>query len=336
MEEVGKIVVPVGGPYKKKEKALKQSLNMSGLICIGKDRALMISDEGVGLHRLRIDRGSSGPRVSHEAVLDMSVSDDLGAEPELDLEAVAPWGDWLLLVGSHANERKKGGVNPAAHNIWMVDANAVLSDKPLKARRASLDPLFRRWQRLGAALYAQLQCGGVNIEGAAVLGDRLYVGLRSPVREGVDVDPAAFVISTPVKGVMDGDFSDARLHKLSTDEPFIGIRDMETVGSSVLLVTGDSGVGDLETGTTPQCGANINRAESKRPFELRLWTPGKGDRMKPRVRHRFETIPASGKDAAGEPAKVEGIARDPARDDAFFVVYDGSPAVYYLVDRTIL
>lgn len=336
MEEVGRIVVPVGGLYGKAGKALKQSLNMSGLVCIGKDRALMVSDEGVGLHRLHIERTSSGVTVSHEAALSLQLPPDLeGDDTELDLEAVARFGNRLLLVGSHANERKKGGVNPAAHSIWLVEEDALLGDKPIVARRASLDGLFHQWQRIGTGVNAQLQCAGLNVEGATVFQDRLLIGLRSPVRQGLGVRPAAFVISTPVKTVMDGDFSSARLHKLPTGRPFIGIRDMEAVGSSVLVVTGDAGVGDLETGAAPQCGENINRADEDRPFQLRLWHPGDGDRLERKPVHEFDRLDGDPATGSTGPAKVEGIAKDPARDHAYFVVFDGDPRIFHLVDKRL-
>jgi hypothetical protein len=124
---------------------------------------------------------------------------------------------------------------------------------------------------------------------------------------------------------------------------------METVGDTILLVTGDAGVNELENGQVPQCGANINKESRERPFQLRAWKPKNGDLMESRVLFEFpekndnkkkkSKQGKSDKKAKDNPeessrAKVEGVAMVDRKGNtvSLLVVYDGRDEVFYLPD----
>jgi hypothetical protein len=347
----GTIRVPKQPPFAEDDADFEQSHNMSGLFCPNAAGwGLMVADELQGFHRLRVDRNGKTPKVLHDAALTLELpsqdflrsrrltSDDL---QELDLEGIAavggkgPLSGKVIFIGSHANTRNSGKPNAGAHLIAVADVEVLRKSKkkPVPARWASLDPLLRRF--FAWALYSELQCNGINIEGATVFERRLLIGLRSPTETGRQ--RGAYVLSTPLDGLMDEDFSKAELHIVPMSAPSIGIRSMERVGRTVLLVTGDAGVNDLRNGTVPACGSNLNPEKASRPFELVAWRPRSGRRPKALLRfppQEAEEVENGKIQVAASRAKVEGIAvaqRNGSRV-SLFVVYDGSDKVFYLPD----
>jgi hypothetical protein len=343
LDVAGVIKVPKAPPYDKDDDAELQSHNMSGLFCPpDADWCLMVADELRGFHRLKVDRSGKRPKVSHDAALQLSLPsadflDKHGLEQkhlkEFDLEGIAEVGDDVIFVGSHANKRTKGTVNPGAHLVAIADKEALRTKVRIPAKWTSLDEMFKA--KLPGRLNQQLQCGGINIEGATVFNGRLLIGLRSPTQGAADDQkPGAYVISTPMAGLLEEDFSDAELHVLPTSARFIGIRSMETIGDTILLVTGDAGVNELEDDQVPQCGANLNKEDDGRPFQLRAWKPKNGDAMEGKVLFELpdkkDNRKTDGKKRSR--AKVEGIAMADRKGNtvALFVVYDGRDEVFYL------
>jgi hypothetical protein len=347
----GVITVPKEPPYDVGDHAFDQSHNMSGLFCPpGAKWCLMVADELSGLHRFTVRRNGKRPEVVYEAGLDLGLPPDAlltrqkidkTQKIELDLEAIANDGNQVVFVGSHANKRNSGAVNPCAHLVAVADSQKLGSKTKISAQWASLDELLNK--QLPGKLKKQLQCGGINIEGATVLDGMLMIGLRSPTRGGPT--PGAYVISTPFAGLLKEDFSGARLHVLPTEAPFIGIRSMETVDDTVLLVTGDAGVNKLDKDAKRECSTFLNKEDSSRPFQLRAWRPGNGDEMEPSILATFPSKWAQrapnkkkGKKPAARKkrnhAKVEGIAvlSSTASKVSLLVVYDGSDKVFYLPD----
>ncbi|MEQ1953877.1 DUF3616 domain-containing protein [Mesorhizobium yinganensis] len=347
LKEVCIITVPNDPPYHDGNDAIEQSHNMSGLIFLDPDWCVMVADEKRGVHRLRVVRDAKGiPHFLYDAALDLVLPSEtflqnhgIGVEDidklELDLEAVARNGDDILFVGSHANKRKRGQVNPASHLVAIASVSDLRSKSEVPARWASLDGLFGAINVLRDRLNKQLQCGGLNIEGATVFGKNLLIGLRSPTHGTDGNDSGAYVISTSVEKLVDEDFYGATLHVLPTDRPFIGIRSMETVRDAVLVITGDAGVPGLvdKQGNpkVPECGSNLNEEDAGRPFQLRVWKPSTGDAFEPDPIVTFKPVVED--DAEGKPslAKLEAIADDPGSPGAFFILYDGSNKVRHLM-----
>ncbi|MFI0845016.1 hypothetical protein [Mesorhizobium sp. IMUNJ 23232] len=343
LTDVGTVTVPKVAPYDRDDDAFDQSHNLSGLFCPAADWCLTVADEKRGFHRLKVARGADNwPTVSYDSSLDLGEPSKnfikahklKGKLKEFDLEAIASSGDKVIFIGSHANKRNSGNFNSGSHLVAIADVAALKNDNTVAAEWASLDELFNQTDMFPNALGKELQCGGLNVEGATVLGEDLLVGLRSPSRIEGGSEPAAVVISTPLDGVLKEDFSDAKLHILPTGSPFIGIRAMETVGDSLVIVTGDAGVNDLKPKKADDdertCDTNVNKEDPTRRFQLRMWNPAKGDALDPGVLWDFD--PVKDKDVEGNEvaAKLEAVAADPARSGAFFLLFDSSATVRYL------
>ena len=344
LTEVGTIEVPKAPPYEKEDDAFKQSRNMSGLLCPEPDWCLMVADEKRGFHRLKVTRAADGtPSISHDAVLDLGEPSKQFAEAhglkgklkEYDLEAVASIGGKVYFVGSHARKRKSGKYNAGAHLVAVASLADLKSGTQIKAEWACLDKLFQADDVLSKAWDRQLQCGGLNVEGATIFGDELLIGVRSPTQGTDGGNPGCFVVATPVAGLLAEDFSKARRIVLPLEKPFIGIRAMATDKDRVMLIIGDAGVSDLvvddDDEEEPHCTTNENPEDLARRFQLRVWKPAKGDALEPEV---LEFDPVDEIDAEGKSAraKLEAIAVDSARPGAFFILFDGSATVRYLKD----
>jgi hypothetical protein len=335
----GSIDVTPAAPHDTAKKAKKQARNMSGLLCPAADWCLLVSDELLGMHRLRVDRSADVPKLSYDKALTLSqppaellATLGIGELEELDLEALAGSADKVIFIGSHANKRKKGDKNPVSHLVAIADSAALASNAAVPAQWSSLDGLFAGIDELKAALNTPLQCRGINIEGATVFGDELLIGLRSPTVDPDGSKPGAYVVSTPIDGLAGGDFSGAALHPLPLDAPFIGIRSMETIGDKVLIVTGDAGVNDLPHEVLG-CTENINKEDPSRPFQLRVWKPDGGNQLESGVLAEFPPEDAEDPDPEDSgKAKVEGIALAAQAGNAvsLFVVYDGVSKAFRL------
>src|SRR5262245_40212006 len=100
LDSVGTIKVKETAIYDSNKKRLKQSRNMSGLLCPASDWCLLVSDEKIGIHRLKVDREGGAPTVSYDTAISLQkpkqeLLDALHVEDfdEVDLEAVAGVGD---------------------------------------------------------------------------------------------------------------------------------------------------------------------------------------------------------------------------------------------------
>lgn len=342
LPSAGEFAVPREAPYDGRKANFAQRHNLSGLFCPAADWCVAVTDELHGVHRLTVARDAAGlPTLSHDASMDIGeppadVQAKLGLSgslKEFDLEAVAGNAETVLLVGSHARKRKKGTSNAGAHLVAIIPTADLATGGRVEATWTGLDALLGREDMLGAALGAQIQCAGVNIEAATLFGDRLLIGLRAPFGarrgpEGADI-PGALVVSTPLAGLAEGDFSGATKHFLPTDEAFTGIRAMETVGDSVVMITGDAGTSDLEDGAMPHCGRNLNREDPTRAFRLQVWTPDAGDELED-ASLALPDVFDEDIDDERVLAKAEGLGADPGRAGGFFVVYDGSDVVRYV------
>ena len=333
---VGTIKVPASDLYSGDD-AEDQAVNMSGMVCPAPDWCLVASDEARGVHRLKVKRGADGrpTDVLFDAALDLGAPPEAfrtahgltGKLKEFDLEAVASTGDQVFFFGSHAYKRKKGEPNPGSHLVAIASVADLKDNTEVPATWVSLDALFRSDPVLDKVRDKQLQCGGLNIEGATIQDGQVLIGFRIPALGTEGAKPAAYVVSTPLAGFAREDFTGAMPHELGTDTPFIGIRSLETVGDDVLVITGDSGVSDLEDMSKLECDPALNKEDPTRLYQLRVWKPASGDSFAPDPIPPFDAVTED-----GDPAKLEGIAADPGRPGSFFIVYDGSDKIRYLTD----
>lgn len=215
----------------------------SGIACTkgaGTDRrCLVVFDEGTKAQFATLS--ASGLRAAN-VTLDLVTSGE-----ELDAEAAANDGVYTYVVGSHSVKRKSCKPNPASRHVirfkttWTQDA----SGSP-RAEVKELEVTDRLWGLLkarpelahfvGGCLGDQqsttAQAPGINIEGMAARGGRLYFGFRSPSING----------SVPVYSVTaDSLFGDGvpspNIVKLEVGAD-LGIRDMATGATAILLLVG--------------------------------------------------------------------------------------------------
>ncbi|MCJ7799361.1 MAG: DUF3616 domain-containing protein [Polaromonas sp.] len=231
---------------RKKGKKTRQSV--SGIACNLDARqrriCLVAFDEGAQV-------GDKAWTLDAEPVLLRDTAD------ELDAEGAATDGRYFYVTGSHAAQRGDCASNPGSRHVlrFRLDpATGRALRSPAGARvdyadtgrlwaimqaQPALAPHVGERKCLGADApdKAPARAGqqGVNIEGLAVQGGRLYFGFRGPASQGV-----AQVLAVDADALFDAQAvrdPRATLTRLALG-PNRGIRDMVAVRSGLLLLAG--------------------------------------------------------------------------------------------------
>ena len=229
----------------------------------------LVSDETWSLERLTTD--ADGGYAEH-CSYDLSAIFDLPDDNEIDLEALAVRDGWVWLVGSHSLKRKKPRPekDDAAKTIKRLkrierEANRYFlacvpleesSEGPKPVAQSSdgrcaacvrmrkgandLAKALAKDPHVGWSLQVPAKENGLDIEGIAVNGDRVFLGLRGPVLRGM-----AVMIELSVENKGDGRlklrkaFGDKRRYRLHfLDLGGMGIRDMILDGARLLMLIG--------------------------------------------------------------------------------------------------
>ena len=237
-------------------------LNLSAVTRI--DQTMFIAgDEGYSIHRLlQLPDGSWG---RHQA---LPLADLLGlADPaaEIDIEGLAVAESWLWIVGSHACTRQKlakGGNETidlkALAALRPMPARALLARVPLVvdsgghalpvrqdgARIAGLVKQTASGNRIATALarhqllgrFAGLPAkeGGIDIEGIAIAGNRVALGMRGPTLGG-----HAVLLELQIMAKQSGRLTlitDPVVRLLSLEG--LAIRDLKRDGDDLLILSG--------------------------------------------------------------------------------------------------
>jgi hypothetical protein len=170
------------------------------------DHLWLACDEGCRLERLA--RTRDGSSFAQHQVFELAALLDLPAPPdeEADIEGLAVDDRWLWLIGSHAVKRKRPkGKSPAEVARKLLETTRdgnrhLLARVPLKGsalqkkdggRRAAALPATTKSSDLLKAVRSDDHLkpfvdvpgkdNGFDIEGLAVRGGRVWVGLRGPV-----------------------------------------------------------------------------------------------------------------------------------------------------------
>jgi hypothetical protein len=234
-------------------------------------RSLFLAcDETASVERLAMqDDGSFGAHA-HFA-LDGLVDLPGGAEGEMDIEGLCADGGYLWIVGSHSLKRAKpkrdeSGAAGALERMEEVEREAnryFLGRVPLVEEAPGLFAPSRRdgkrraaWARYdahGSALERWIRRdrhlrrfrkvpskeNGFDVEGLAVHGDRVWLGLRGPVLRG-----HAVVLELELKETSGGHLKarridgDRRYRKHLLDTRGLGIRDLRLNGDDLLMLVG--------------------------------------------------------------------------------------------------
>jgi hypothetical protein len=231
----------------------------------------LASDESAGVERLT---ASGEARFAGHRHFRLAEFFDLpgGADQEMDIEGLAAVGGYLWIVGSHALKRSKpkqgeaGGTEAlsALRELVCEPNRFFLGRVPLEEvspgafaparrvgeRRAAClrldgtagglarwirkDPLLARFLRVPA------KENGIDVEGIAVHGERVWLGLRGPVLGGHAV-VLDLVLKAPKAGRLtprrlEPDGRRYRRHLLDTGG--LGVRDLRLQGEDLLLLVG--------------------------------------------------------------------------------------------------
>jgi hypothetical protein len=285
-------------------------------------------DEAAGLERVsRLPDGSFGAHrhIPLGPIFDLPE----GPEAEMDIEGLAASGGYLWIVGSHAVKRRKAdardrhgaaslarlrGTTRAANRCFLgrlpteEEAPGLVTPRPKVGERRAARlgmggrrPGLLRWlakdPHLAPFLDVPAKENGLDIEGLAVLGDRVWLGLRGPVLGG-----HAVVLELDLKQTKRGRLKPRRLtpdgqryRKHLLDTAGLGVRDLRRDGEDLLLLVGPTmalegtahvlrwrgGVQDRAEGLVPadrlERVADLPyRRESDHPEGLDLWPDNGG------------------------------------------------------------
>ncbi|WP_316013928.1 DUF3616 domain-containing protein [Roseobacter sp. HKCCA0434] len=222
-------------------------------------------DETAGVDRLLKTKKGWG-RHEHFSLGEIF---DLPAGPdgEMDIEGLCADDGWLWIVGSHSLTRGSGdlkGISKVYRNanrfflgrvpLKMIDGKPVPVRKHRKRRAACLKlskkgSKLKDWldgdRHLGPFLDLPSKENGLDIEGIAVRGDRVYLGLRGPVLRNFGI-----VVELQVKVTKKGWLKARRIEgkrryaKHVFDTHGQGIRDLAFDGKDLLMLTGTVMAGD--------------------------------------------------------------------------------------------
>ena len=231
---------PTGFPFKDKVRRAA-----SGVACIsrnGTHRCLVVFDEGQKAHFAQLGAGTFDP-LGEPVVLSES-------DGELDAEGATTDGEFHYVVGSHSVKRESCQSNPASRVLIRFKASWPSAAGTLRPRVKGLEQTDRLWMLLKSDAYLgrhvdgclgdglggrpeqESNRPGLNIEGLAASGGRLYFGFRAPSEAGV-----VPVYSVESGALFDGSDPKPRLAKLEVGAG-LGIRDMVAARSAVLLLIG--------------------------------------------------------------------------------------------------
>ena len=225
------------------------------------DALFIAADEQAALSRLVRDgdRWTQSDAVPLGDLLPLAWPDE-----EADIEGLASDGDWLWVVGSHARTRRK----PEKADAETIDlatladlkdtrARCLLARIPLVPDDGGPRPVRRdgerragllKQARKGGPLYRRLRHdpliapftrvpakeGGVDVEGVAVAGTRVALGLRGPV-----IATHAVLLEFRVRAGRTGKLhvaGDVAKRLLALDG--LGIRDLKRHGDDLLILAG--------------------------------------------------------------------------------------------------
>lgn len=278
----------------------ENSLDLSGIAAASGSHCLVGSDESFYIQPGVIERETR--RIRAQRPIPLPIESD-SRKPEIDIEGVAfsLKDQAYYVVGSHGVGKKKADFQPERHSVYKVPVHH--SDGAIRQReiqRASLLPWLERTPALAPFVKRQLQQNGLNIEGLACAGDKLFFGLRAPNKGG-----RALVIEVCPARIFSGPPEPLVVHELLIAEGR-GIREIAAVRDGFLLLTGNASAEASKKIPVTLAPGPDNR------FELLHWN-GRDSRPV-----RIAVLPATG-------GKAEGllVMADTPQQVEVLVIFDG-------------
>jgi hypothetical protein len=194
--------------------------DISGIACLAQNGSsrtcLIINDEDRSGQFVKVGSDGITPTSRVDLITAATEKSAFGSAPtnpacsdkkpsfkDLDGEAVAydPANNYFYVAGSHGCSRKKGKFRTSSFLLVRVPVNAAGEvAKPIEAtyrlsdvlRQGSLSPYFSQPLREQAGTDGEDK-SGLNVEGLAIQGPKLYAGLRAPLIDGKAVIAVAYV-----------------------------------------------------------------------------------------------------------------------------------------------
>ena len=239
-----------------------ESLDLSGIASINGRHCLVASDELTAVQSGHID--GKARRITAGALVPL-MEGLTGAKLEIDIEGVAAAtdGSRYYITGSHGVGKKKGDVQPGRYAVYEVPVDPATGAVLTAAiRKATLRPWLEQSPVFAPYLGQPLQMNGLNIEGLASAGGRLYFGLRGP-----NLDGSGFVLETDAETLFRGDPIQCVVHTLRLGQGR-GVRDLVACRDGFLVVAGNASAEPVK---------KFPLSEAREPdarFQLGWWRPG--------------------------------------------------------------
>jgi hypothetical protein len=243
--------------------------DLSAVARVG-DSLFLACDETASVERLRRLKDGRFGEHQHFALDDL-VDLPAGADGEMDIEGLCTMDGFLWIVGSHSLKRSKpkrdeSDADDALRRMEQVEREPnrhflgriplveeapglfmpIRSDGERQAAWAKFGKktsALTRWvvddPHLGPSLAIPSKENGFDVEGLAVRGDRVWLGLRGPVLRG-----HAVVLDLEITEKAPGQLKARRVEderhyrKHLLDTRGLGIRDMRFEGDDLLLLVG--------------------------------------------------------------------------------------------------
>ncbi|GAA3470146.1 DUF3616 domain-containing protein [Nonomuraea roseola] len=188
----------------------------------------------------------TGERYDHQRTFHLADLVDLpaGRDDEADIEGLARAGGWLWAVGSHSLKRRRAKSREKAAKrlsaIIREPNRFILVRLPLEgdglgegAILTGLADALADDPHLGPFTAIPGKDNGLDIEGLAVVGDRVLLGLRGPVLRGW-----AVVLELDLREDGPHRLKLGGYHKHFLDLGGLGVRDLCPYDGDLLLLTG--------------------------------------------------------------------------------------------------
>lgn len=225
--------------------------NLSAIV-LADEHLWLGGDEGTEVHRLT--RNAKGDFEAHKR-FDLKDLLKLTDSSEIDIEGLDVQDGYLWLTGSHSLKRPKPGKDGSVEDRFQkmavlksdsnrhtlaripIDGNGDLApsvDTRLPDRLEGFTEALRNDPLISPFCAIPSKDNGLDVEGLAVRGNRLLVGLRGPVLRGwavvidIEVEPAGtglLKLSRPL-----------RKHLLELDG--LGVRELAIHGSDLYILAG--------------------------------------------------------------------------------------------------
>jgi hypothetical protein len=161
---------------------------------------------------------------------------------EFDGEGIATDGEWVYVSGSHSCSRG-GKYKPSS---FLVTRFVPTSPEAMQWTWRLGDMIRESPEEVVRLSYGRPKGVGANVEGIAVFGGRLYVGLRTPTDDG-----DAFILSASIEALFEGghtplvEKTEVIRVRLGRDA---GIRDLAATRNGLLVLAGPTGDQKVEYG----------------------------------------------------------------------------------------